>query len=134
MPIFSPKAATNFNYMSESSIPIKVVGKKNNYKDQYFFNQTATLVGLSSNLLGTEFDEANMDICEDDIAKPIAPKKKRGASGTRMTSANNTQISNQVNDLSNNYNHPPLSETQNIDMSSLNLLPLQLIYQIPQKD
>jgi len=29
-------------------------------------------VGLSSNLLlGTEFDETNVDNCEDEIAKPI---------------------------------------------------------------
>lgn len=70
-PMFSPKATTN-NYKSES-IPLKVVDRKSHqFKEQHFFNNTATLVGLSSNLLlGTEFDEANADICEDDIAKPI---------------------------------------------------------------
>ena len=70
-PMFSPIATTN-NYKSES-IPLKVVDRKSHQlKEQHFFNNTATLVGLSSNLLlGTEFDEANADICEDDIAKPL---------------------------------------------------------------
>jgi hypothetical protein len=58
--------------------------------------------------LGTEFDEANAEICEDDIAKPLGPqKRKRGAgggSGTRIASSNNTQIAYQ-NDISNNYNN-----------------------------
>ena len=58
LPVFVPQTQSIINnYMSEAP---KVAGKKLGTANM--FNQTANLVGLSSHLLGTDFDE---DLEED---------------------------------------------------------------------
>jgi hypothetical protein len=58
LPVFIPRTQSIINnYMSEQP---KVAGKRLGTANM--FNQTANLVGLSSHLLGTDFDE---DLEED---------------------------------------------------------------------
>lgn len=58
LPVFIPQTQSMINnYMSEQP---KVAGKRLGTANM--FNQTANLVGLSSHLLGTDFDE---DLEED---------------------------------------------------------------------
>ena len=81
LPVFIPQTQPVINnFISEAP---KVAGKK--LVTANMFNQTANLVGLSSHLLGTDFDE-NLD--EDlSSAMKFQPHKNaqvaRGGSGSR---------------------------------------------------